>query len=113
MDQTLLSELLSAWEETHKKGQLTFWIFLALQKEKKYVDEIKEFVEAQSKGTNTCKEQSLYRAFENMNTFRLWYMKLEKVTKDLSENIIISLKWGKPSSVSLQKEISGCFTRMN
>jgi PadR family transcriptional regulator PadR len=62
MDEKLLSELLSTWEETHKKGQLTFWIFLALQKEKKYVDEIKEFVETQSKGTITCEEQSLYRA---------------------------------------------------
>ena len=35
----LLSELLSAWEETYKKGQLTLWIFLALKEDKKYVDE--------------------------------------------------------------------------
>ena len=24
----MLDELLSAWEETYKKGQLTFWVFL-------------------------------------------------------------------------------------
>ena len=36
----LLSELLSAWEETYKKGQLTLWIFLALKEDKKYVDEL-------------------------------------------------------------------------
>ncbi len=56
-----LSELLSAWEETYKKGQLTLWIFLALKDGKKYVDEIKTFVEEQSKHTMTCESQSLYR----------------------------------------------------
>lgn len=62
MDQDkLLSELLSAWEETYKKGQLTLWIFLALKEDKKYVDEIKSFVEAESNRTMNCEEQSLYR----------------------------------------------------
>lgn len=56
-----LSELLSAWEETYKKGQLTLWIFLALKDGKKYVDEIKTFVEEQSNQTMTCESQSLYR----------------------------------------------------
>lgn len=56
-----IDTLLSSWEDTYKKGQLTLWIFLALQKEKKYVGEIKEFVESKSKGTMTCEEQSLYR----------------------------------------------------
>ena len=69
-NEKLLSELLSAWEETYKKGQLTLWIFLALQDGKKYVDEIKEFVETKSKGAITCEEQSLYRAlrkYEHIN----------------------------------------------
>jgi DNA-binding PadR family transcriptional regulator len=56
-----LSELLSAWEETYKKGQLTLWIFLSLKDGKKYVDEIKTFVEEQSNHTMTCESQSLYR----------------------------------------------------
>lgn len=56
-----LSELLSAWEETYKKGQLTLWIFLSLKDGKKYVDEIKSFVEEQSSHTMTCESQSLYR----------------------------------------------------
>ena len=70
MDEKLLNELLFSWEETYKKGQLTFWIFLSLQQESKYVDEIKEFVESKSKGTISCEEQSLYRAlrkFEHLN----------------------------------------------
>ncbi len=60
-DEKLLTELLSAWEETYKKGQLTLWIFLALKEEEKYVDDIKTFVEEQSKQTMSCEEQSLYR----------------------------------------------------
>ena len=56
-----LTELLSAWEETYKKGQLTLWIFLSLKDGKKYVDEIKTFVEEQSNHTMTCEVQSLYR----------------------------------------------------
>ncbi len=56
-----LSELLSAWEETYKKGQLTLWIFLSLKDGKKYVDEIKTFVEEQSNQTMSCESQSLYR----------------------------------------------------
>ena len=56
-----LTELLSAWEETYKKGQLTLWIFLSLKEGKKYVDEIKSFVEEQSNQTMTCESQSLYR----------------------------------------------------
>lgn len=56
-----LSELLIAWEETYKKGQLTLWIFLSLKDGKKYVDEIKKFVEEQSNNTMSCESQSLYR----------------------------------------------------
>lgn len=56
-----LEELLSAWEETYKKGQLTLWIFLSLKDGRKYVDEIKTFVEEESKGTMSCEGQSLYR----------------------------------------------------
>lgn len=54
-------QLLEAWEETYKKGQLTLWVFLALKEGEKYVDEIKLFVEEKTKGTLTCEEQSLYR----------------------------------------------------
>ena len=65
-----VNDLLSAWEDTYKKGQLTFWIFLSLRDEKKYVDEIKNFVEEKSNHTMTCEEQSLYRVlrkFEHVN----------------------------------------------
>ena len=57
-----LKNLLSAWEETYKKGQLTLWIFFSLQDGRKYVDEIKLFVEQKSNGVMLCEEQSLYRS---------------------------------------------------
>ncbi len=69
-DHEKLTELLYAWEETYKKGQLTLWIFMALKEEKKYVDDIKAFIEEKSNGTMTCEEQSLYRVlrkFEHVN----------------------------------------------
>ncbi len=61
MTKDILPDLLSSWEETYKKGQLTLWIFLALKDGRKYVDEIKEFIESKSNNTINCEEQSLYR----------------------------------------------------
>ncbi len=61
MDEKVLDELLNAWEETYKKGQLTFWVFLALKESPKCVDEIKESVVKLSENTMRCEEQSLYR----------------------------------------------------
>lgn len=61
MNEIGLPELLSSWEETYKKGQLTLWIFLALKDGQKYVDEIKEFIERKTNNTISCEEQSLYR----------------------------------------------------
>ena len=64
-----IDELLNAWEETYKKGQLTFWIFLALKESNKCVEDIKAFVEKASKQSMSCEEQSLYRTlrkFQNL-----------------------------------------------
>lgn len=58
----MIDDLLSIWEETHKKGQLTFWLFLSLKHGEKYVDEIREFIHEFSEGTISYDEQSLYRS---------------------------------------------------
>ena len=60
-NEVMITELLNAWEETYKKGQLTFWVFLSLKESNKCVEEIKEFVEKMSEGSMSCEEQSLYR----------------------------------------------------
>jgi len=82
MDNTKkLNELLLSWEETYKKGQLTLWIFLALKEGKKYVDEIKVFVEHASKGTISCEEQSLYRALRKYEHIDVVQYELRKGNK--------------------------------
>ena len=77
----ILSQLLLAWEETYKKGQLTLWIFLALQEGNKYVEEVKDFVETKSKGTITCEEQSLYRALRKYEHINVLAYELRKGSK--------------------------------
>jgi PadR family transcriptional regulator, regulatory protein PadR len=65
-----LEELLTAWEETYKKGQLTLWIFLALKDGKKFMEEIKVFIETESHNAMQCEEQSIYRnlrKFQHIN----------------------------------------------
>ena len=60
-DDDLHRELLSAWEETYKKGQLTLWIFLSLKEGPKYVSGLQDSIQRFSKGTIHAEEQSLYR----------------------------------------------------
>jgi len=60
-DDDLHGELLNAWEETYKKGQLTLWIFLSLKEGPKYVSGLQESIQRFSKGTIHAEEQSLYR----------------------------------------------------
>lgn len=88
MTKDLLPDLLSAWEETYKKGQLTLWIFLALKDGQKYVDEIKAFIETKSKNTITCEEQSLYRNLRKYEHIGVVSFTLKKGNKGLIESII-------------------------
>jgi len=60
-NEKIQEELLSAWEETYKKGQLTLWIFLSLKEGPKYVTQLQDSIEIFSKGTIRAEEQSLYR----------------------------------------------------
>ena len=67
----LKDELLTAWEETYKKGQLTLWIFLALKEGDKYVSEIKTFIEGFSENSISCEDQSLYRALRKFDHLKM------------------------------------------
>lgn len=55
-------KLLKAWEEIYKKGQLTFWIFIALKEKPKHMAAIKAFISTYSHGTIEADDQSMYRA---------------------------------------------------
>ena len=77
----IIEELLDTWEETYKKGQLTFWVFLALKESNKCMEEIKEFVERASEGTMTCEEQSLYRNLRKFQHLDIVAYDSRKVSK--------------------------------
>lgn len=77
----IIEELLNAWEETYKKGQLTLWVFLALKEERKCVEEIKEFVERMSEETMSCEEQSLYRNLRKFQHLEIVAYESKKVSK--------------------------------
>ncbi|MFN8209012.1 MAG: PadR family transcriptional regulator [Bacteroidales bacterium] len=67
MKKEYLDELLKAWEETYKKGQLTLWIFLSLREGPKYVEELRDSIEKLSAGTIACEEMSLYRTLRKFH----------------------------------------------
>src|SRR5690348_3088583 len=55
-------DLLNAWEETHKKGQLTLWVFLALKDGAKHMQQIKEFIDRYTNQAVSVDVKSMYRA---------------------------------------------------
>ena len=77
----VIEELLNAWEETYKKGQLTLWVFLALREGRKCVEDIKEFVERMPEGTMSCEEQSLYRNLRKFQHLEIVTYESRKVSK--------------------------------
>lgn len=77
----VIEELLNAWEETYKRGQLTFWVFLALKESNKCVEDIKEFVERMSEGAMSCEEQSLYRNLRKFQHLEIVAYESRKVSK--------------------------------
>jgi DNA-binding PadR family transcriptional regulator len=77
----MIENLLTSWEETYKKGQLTLWIFLSLKDGEKYVDEIKYFIEEYSKNTFTCEEQSIYRSLRKHLHLNIVQYKLKEGDK--------------------------------
>ena len=80
-DKLMIDELLNAWEETYKKGQLTFWVLLSLKESSKCVEDIKDFVENASEGTMTCEEQSLYRNLRKFQHLDIVTYENKKVSK--------------------------------
>jgi DNA-binding PadR family transcriptional regulator len=69
-NRTYDEQVVEAWEETYKKGLLTFWILLALYRGPKHVQQIKRYIEEEVPTNLTVDEKSLYRSitrFKKMN----------------------------------------------
>lgn len=54
--------LLLKWEESYKKGLLSFWILLLLYERPSYPFEMRPLIEEISQGSITVDENSIYRA---------------------------------------------------
>jgi PadR family transcriptional regulator, regulatory protein PadR len=65
-EQNTLESLLSQWEETYKKGLLSFWLLLLLAQRKAYPYEIKGAVTELSQNSISADENSIYRALNRL-----------------------------------------------
>lgn len=54
--------LLQRWEESYKKGLLSFWMLLLLYERDSYPFEMRPLIEEISQGTITADDNSIYRA---------------------------------------------------
>lgn len=63
-----ISELLSKWEETYKKGLLSFWILLLLYERPSYPYEMSAEVTKISQGTISVDDNSIYRALNRFES---------------------------------------------
>lgn len=81
MSNSYAESLVYEWDEVYKKGQLTFWVLLAIYDGKKYAAEISEFMFNVTNGSFEVQEQSLYRALR-----RLKATSMVRVTEHKSPN---------------------------
>lgn len=63
-----ISDLLNKWEETYKKGLLSFWILLLLYERPSYPYEMSAAVAKISQGTISVDDNSIYRALNRFET---------------------------------------------
>ena len=75
------AELLQKWEDTYKKGLLTFWLLLLLHERSAYPYEMSEALRKISQETITADEKSIYRALGR-------FEKMEIVGSELRESSI-------------------------
>lgn len=62
MNKNNLEALLAQWEETYKKGLLSFWLLLLLSRRKAYPREVKGLLSELSQNIINADENSIYRA---------------------------------------------------
>ncbi len=59
-----VTNMLHQWEQTYKKGLLTFWILLSLSERPMYAYEMREKIMEFSQGSIVADENSFYRALK-------------------------------------------------
>lgn len=63
-----INDLLNKWEETYKKGLLSFWILLLLYERTSYPYEMSAEVAKISQGTISVDDNSIYRALNRFES---------------------------------------------
>jgi len=67
MNRNTLESLLGQWEETYKKGLLSFWLLLLLSQRKEYPYAMKEAIADLSQNSIVADENSIYRALNRLS----------------------------------------------
>jgi DNA-binding PadR family transcriptional regulator len=73
-----IGELLNKWEETYKKGLLSFWILLLLYERPSYPYEMSAEVAKISQGTISVDDNSIYRALNRFESVRIVKSELQE-----------------------------------
>lgn len=68
MENDGINDLLTKWEETYKKGLLSFWILLLLYERPSYPYEMSAEVAKISQGTISVDDNSIYRALNRFES---------------------------------------------
>ena len=64
-----ISDLLTKWEDTYKKGLLSFWILLLLYERSSYPYEMSTAIKNISQETISVDDNSVYRALNRFESF--------------------------------------------
>jgi DNA-binding PadR family transcriptional regulator len=75
-----LNNLLNKWEETYKKGLLSFWLLLLLDERPRYPYEMSAEVARISQGTMSVDDNSIYRALSRFEAVGLVESELQPST---------------------------------
>jgi DNA-binding PadR family transcriptional regulator len=73
-----IDELLNKWEETYKKGLLSFWILLLLYERPSYPYEMSAEVASISQGTISVDDNSIYRALNRFEAVGIVQSELQQ-----------------------------------
>lgn len=84
---TFDQSLLEGWEDIHKKGQLTLWIFLSLKDGPKHMAQMKQFIHGITNGNIVADDQSMYRALRRFKEGRMvdYTLRIGKGGPDLKQ----------------------------
>ena len=77
MNAVPIDELILKWDESYKKGLLSFWMLMQLQERPSYAFEMNKLIQDLSKGTISAEDNSIYRALNRFEGLEIVSSKLQ------------------------------------